>query len=67
MQQLLNGLSCYMNTNSNDGSSSNNTRKRLDNKTIYDRRASVAAPLLGSFYHKQLSMHSKILDNTENS
>lgn len=70
MQLLLSNLACYQqNTNSNDGSSSNNTRIRLDNKSIYERRQSVAAPMLGSFVaqNKMMSMHSRILDTTDNS
>jgi hypothetical protein len=66
MQQMLGELTRYNNSNSNDGSSSNN-RLRLDAKTIYDRRQSMA-PIQGGYAHtKLMSMHSKILDTTENS
>jgi hypothetical protein len=43
MQMLLSNLACY----NSDGSSSNTIR--IDNKSVYDRRQSMAVPMMGSF------------------
>ena len=66
---LLNSITSYAPVvNSQDGSSSNN-KLSINSRSIYERRQSVAAPMLVSFHNKPggISMHSRILEGTDNS